>query len=322
MIHKRFVPSASSTYKTLDLDMDVQFGTGRIKGFLAQETFGIGPVKTKHQTIGLISQELGQVFVDGKFDGILGLSFPQLSAADYTPVFDTIMKQHVLTVPQFAFYYGSKHPGTTDDSAVVLGEISETLYHPPVSWIEVSKQMYWEMNLVDIYVDDVPMNLCDSGGCKVVVDTGTSLLTGPSAAISTLLSHLNLPKCDDFSKLPVLKYVVKDRHGVQTFSLEPEFYVVQSDEANNEELEVATSVTTMTDTPDGARYCKPGFMALDVPEPRGPLWILGDLFMKKWFTVFSRNDPPSIGFALAKTTRVEPHAEKDHGSKKRSRVEH
>jgi hypothetical protein len=39
-------------------------------------------------------------------------------------------------------------------------------------------------------------------------------------------------------------------------------------------------------------------ISLIVPAPRGPIFVLGDTFMKKFYTVFDR-DNNKIGFALA-----------------------
>jgi len=281
LLHRRFAPKRSATYKALDVQMSVQFGTGGIQGFLAQDTFTLGPIRVHDQCFGQITNQDGSVFITGKFDGILGLSFPSLSAHSYTPVFDSMIKQKLLTDNTFSFYY-SLLP--KQNSAIILGAPLQTMYKGDLTWVKVSKPFYWEIELMDILYDGKSLGACRHPPCKAVVDTGTSLLTGPSRKVTKILRTLGIDRgCNNLDDLKTLTYVLRDGRGTYEFTLEPDFYVLKS----------------MAKRANGQpKFCRPGFMALDVPRPRGPLFILGDVFMRKYYTVFDR-DHQRIGFGVA-----------------------
>eukprot|EP00267_Zea_mays_P049797 XP_020402514.1 aspartic proteinase isoform X3 [Zea mays] len=79
--------------------------------------------------------------------------------------------------------------------------------------------------------------------------------------------------CHQISKMPNLAFTIANK----TFTLTPEQYIVKLEQA-------------------GQTICISGFMAFDVPPPRGPLWILGDVFMGVYHTVFDFGEN-MIGFA-------------------------
>ena len=45
-------------------------------------------------------------------------------------------------------------------------------------------------------------------------------------------------------------------------------------------------------------------MSLDIPPPKGPLFIFGDPFLRKYYTVYDRENL-KVGFALAKHPDVD-----------------
>ncbi|KAM3696363.1 hypothetical protein ACJW30_06G034900 [Castanea mollissima] len=81
--------------------------------------------------------------------------------------------------------------------------------------------------------------------------------------------------CGSLSSLPNVSLTI----GGRVFDLSPEQYVLKVGEGE-------------------AAQCISGFTALDVPPPRGPLWILGDVFMGRYHTVFDYGNQ-RVGFAEA-----------------------
>eukprot|EP00434_Breviolum_minutum_P010092 symbB.v1.2.008903.t1/scaffold551.1/size272348/13 len=48
--------------------------------------------------------------------------------------------------------------------------------------------------------------------------------------------------------------------------------------------------------------CSVALMTMDVPPPKGPLFIFGDPFLRKYYTVYDRENL-QVGFALAAQRR-------------------
>jgi cathepsin D len=86
------------------------------------------------------------------------------------------------------------------------------------------------MEADNILVGGKDVGLCKNK-CRVVADTGTSLLTGPSDDLMNLVDSLNIDEnCKGVRDLPTLTFVLGGVH----YDLSANDYVMKIDESGNE----------------------------------------------------------------------------------------
>lgn len=82
-----------------------------MNGILATETFFVNGMEIPQTLFIEITEEEGDVFEDGDFDGIVGLSFPDL-ADDMPTLFDFMMQNHLVEQNMFSFFMNRQSEST------------------------------------------------------------------------------------------------------------------------------------------------------------------------------------------------------------------
>jgi cathepsin D len=223
------------------------------------------------------------------------------------------MSHKLLKKNWFSFYITDQ--SEEGKSQIVLGQPNPQFYEGEINWHPVSEESYWQVNMNDIYLNNQPVNICPNGPCKLVIDTGTSIITGPTGDLEVLLDKIPLYDCDDLSTLPELGFKIGDF----VYTMKPEEYILFSNhrrslleiksEVNKAETnyrltekneflaEFENESININSYSSKTSGCKRAFMPLDVGPPRGPLWVLGDIFLRKYFVIFDR-DLKRIGIAI------------------------
>jgi hypothetical protein len=160
------------------------------------------------------------------------------------------------------------------DSEITFGGYKSEHLASEIVWAPVEVKSWWQVAMTDITFDNQPKNLCD-GKCRVAVDTGTSMLAGPSDLVDKLTNMLGAKEdCSNFDSLPRLGFQLGDK----VLNMMPEDYMDKS-----------------------SAGCEFSVMSLDVPPPKGPLFIFGDPFLRRFTTIFDNGNSagPRVGFAVS-----------------------
>jgi len=205
-------------------------------------------------------QGLGPAYYIGKFDGILGLGFDSIVVGGGPSPFSALVSSGQLEKPEFAFYLGNLEEGE-----LVLGGTNPNHYEGKFTIVPLIAETYWEVALGGITVDG---QATGSDTSRAIVDSGTSLLAGPVREIKRIAQLVGATPlfageyaidCAKIKSGPSITFKL----GSGIFTLDPVDYIL-----------------------DQQGICLLGMMGINIPPPNGPLWILGDVFMRKYYTVF------------------------------------
>jgi len=276
-LHERYDSSKSSTYKANGTKFDIRYGSGSVSGFLSEDTVTLGDLSVSGQVFAEVTAEPGLAFIAGKFDGILGLAFDSISVDHVTPVWYNLLSQGLVSKKSFSFWM-SKDASAAKGGELIFGGDDPSLYTGEISYVPLTSESYWAFKMDDVKVGGSSF-VCN-GGCKAIADTGTSLLAGPKDEIKKINDKIgakSLPTgqatvdCNALSSMPDVSFVLNGKE----FTLTAQEYVLKV-----------------------SGQCLSGFMGIDIPAPAGPLWILGDVFISSYYTVFDYENR-QVGFARA-----------------------
>jgi saccharopepsin len=272
-LHTTYNAGDSSSYKKNGSEFAIRYGSGSVKGYISQDILQIGDLKVKKQDFGETTEEPGLAFAFGRFDGILGLGYDTISVNHITPPFYNMIDQGLLDEPVFAFYIG----GDGEESEAIFGGIDQSHYTGKMVKLPLRRKAYWEVDLDAITFGQDTAEFDNTG---VILDTGTSLIALPTTLAELINKQIGAKKsfngaytvdCSKRSSAPDMTFNLSGYN----FTISAADYIIESQGS-----------------------CLSGFIGLDIPEPAGPLIVLGDVFLRRYYSVYDLGNN-AIGLATA-----------------------
>ncbi|KAK1424358.1 hypothetical protein QVD17_19687 [Tagetes erecta] len=386
--HSRYRSGRSQTYKANGQPAAIQYGTGSISGYFSEDNLQVGDLVISDQMFIEATREPGVTFLAGRFDGILGLGFSEISVGKAVPVWENMVNQHLVKEQVFSFWFNRKsEEGDGEGGEIVFGGVDPKHFTGEHTYVPVTQKGYWQFDMGDVLIGGKSEGFCKSG-CSAIADSGTSLIAGPTEVINEINRAIGgagiineeckravkfvgghvfdllasvvadskqicsgigiCPRSSGASNIGIKSVVDRSEDVSPGFGDNPGCAAckviinfihkeLMENETRNSYLTLGSDLCSVIQGPlgqatvDCARIpsmpnisfiiggkefelspdeyilkvgegtttrCISGFIPMDIPPPRGPLWILGDVFMRRYHTVFDYRNL-QVGFAQA-----------------------
>ncbi|KAG0034810.1 hypothetical protein BGZ81_002902 [Podila clonocystis] len=273
--HTRFNSAKSSTFQNDGRSWTISYGDGSsASGTLGSDIVSVGGISVR-QTIGLAAKESSQ-FGSSPEDGLFGLGFDTIESVSGVKTFmDNAIVAGVLVQPVVSVFLPSERLFNGEGGAYLFGAIDNTKYTGSLTYVPVTKKGYWQVLVQDAAFNGQSLGQTSQG----IVDTGTTLIIVGDAAAQAIHDQIDGATNDPNNGWLVPCSAAQSPDNI-SFKL------------GGTSFNVPVADLAFEDLGDGSGNCVSG-----VQGGQDGLWILGDVFIKNNYCVFSQTSSPSIGIA-------------------------
>ncbi|KAK5989314.1 Aspartic-type endopeptidase ctsD [Cladobotryum mycophilum] len=265
--HNTFGPGDSDTLELSSKDFTISYGSGDLKGMLANDTIKVADMSLRYQ-FGLASTTSTD-FVHFAFDGILGLSMNSGANENFLQALASadLLDKNIFCVALNRASDGTNH------GEIKFGSTNPDRFTGDIGYTSTAGTGNdWAITLGDIGFDG---KKADVGNILAYIDTGTSYIFGPPKPVQAL--HALIPGAESSDNV--------------TFTVPCDSSKTISVNFSGVDYEI--SPKDWISPKDSSGKCTSNIYGFEAVTGS---WLMGDTFLKNVYAVFDK-DEKRIGFA-------------------------
>ncbi|KAJ2793458.1 aspartic proteinase precursor [Coemansia helicoidea] len=274
--HSKFNRTLSSSYEGNNDPISIPFGTDSLQGYVGEDTLTVGDITVEFQQFAEVTKGFGPSFASSRFDGVFGLGYDTASRENMASPFYYMVMDNLVKEPMFSVYLSDTANGS--DSELILGGYNSDHFEGDLKWADVHHYRDWLVQLQAAQLGDSRFSMSSTGA---VFDMGSSMLVLPTMVANILNSDIGAKKNSagqyivDCATVPSLPPFSLTFGGVD-YTLDAKDYVLNVQ-----------------------GQCISGFVGVDSANPTTQTWIIGNMFHRKFYTVYDVGNK-RVGFAKAR----------------------
>lgn len=233
-------------------------------------------------------------FKQFEFDGVLGLGLESLALDPEFSFYGQLSRNKPSLAPLFGVFIAKEDSSASE---ICIGGHDPTRVASELRWAPVThpESGHWQLAVRSIRVGNETLEMCESGDCTAIADTGTSLLGVPKAFVQKM--HWLLARKVDDDQIGQGNPDCRKNEGpdiVLDLGDGLELTIGAEEYSRPAALRVITNATG-----EEQLICRASLLPVDeIPSISPKTWILGEPVLRKYYTAYDWQKQ-RIGFALA-----------------------